>query len=176
MLSAFRASLPLCIGSSLDAKPSRCLHVSNIESVNARGRALWKQIHRPLDTKLEHKLAQAHPDLPVFIVHNVYGGLFADPERVTGAMLGRIATSLCAIACLRAQQGVGPQLLGHVRGLKKAWEDGSWKSDPHAGEEHAARWLASDEGCIWVLQKIDELVEALNEGQGSTFAPTRPKL
>ena len=95
MLNAFRASLPLCIASSLDAKPSRCLHVSNIESVNARGRALWKQIHRPLDTKLEHKLAQAHPDLPVFIVHNVYGGLFADPERVTGAMLGRIATSLC---------------------------------------------------------------------------------
>ena len=144
--------------------------------MNARGRALWKQIHRPLDTKLEHKLAQAHPDLPVFIVHNVYGGLFADPERVTGAMLGRIATSLCAIACLRAQQGVGPQLLGHVRGLKKAWEDGSWKSDPHAGEEHAVRWLVSDEGCIWVLQKIDELVEALNEGQGGTFAPTRPKL
>jgi hypothetical protein len=34
----------------------------------------------------------------------------------------------------------------------------------------------SDEGCIWVLQKIDELVEALNEGQGSTFAPTRAKL
>ena len=77
MLNAFHASLPLCIASSLDTKPSRCLHVSNIESVNARGRALWKQIHRPLHTKLEHKLAQAHPDLPVFIVHNVYGGLFA---------------------------------------------------------------------------------------------------
>ena len=143
---------------------------------NARGRALWKQTHRPLHTKLEHKLAQAHPDLPVFIVHNVYGGLFADIGRVRGVAIGRIAISLCAIACLRAQQGVGPQLLGHIRGLKKAWEDGSWKSEPCADTEQAIGWLVSDEGCIWVLQKIDELVEALSEGQGSTFAPIKATL
>ena len=61
--------------------------------------------------------------------------------------------SLAAIACLRAQQGVGPQLLGHVRGLKKAWEDDSWKSEPHIGAGDGIRWLVSDEGCTWLLKK-----------------------
>ncbi|CAA9964979.1 hypothetical protein PTNB73_06171 [Pyrenophora teres f. teres] len=176
MLNAFRAELPSSIASSLNTKPTRFPSPSNVEQINARGRALWNAIYRPLETKLEHKLGEAHPDLPVFIINSEYGGLFTDPPRNEGATVGRITTSLIAITCLRAQQGVGPQVLSHVFGLRKAWEDGTWKQEPEAGSEEGIRWLVSDEGCTWVLEKVDELVEALGGGHGSTFAPVKAKL
>lgn len=176
MLNAFRASLPSNIASSLNTKPTRFPEPSNISQINTRGRALWDAIYRPLETKLEQKLGEAHPDLPVFIINNEYGGLFTDPPRSEGATVGRITTSLIAITCLRAQQGVGPQVLSHVFGLRKAWEDGTWRDEPAAGEEEGIKWLVSDEGCTWVLEKVDELVEALSGGQGSTFAPIKSKL
>ncbi|CAI9634310.1 hypothetical protein GT037_011126 [Alternaria burnsii] len=176
MLNAFRAELPSSVASSLNTKPTRFPDPSNIEHINKRGRALWDAIYRPLETKLEHKLGDAHPDLPVFIINNEYGGLFTDPPRREGATVGRITTSLIAITCLRAQQGVGPQVLSHVFGLRKAWEDGTWKQEPEAGQEEGIKWLVSDEGCTWILEKVDELVEALGGGQGSTFAPIKSKL
>ncbi|KAF2121182.1 hypothetical protein BDV96DRAFT_484216 [Lophiotrema nucula] len=176
MLNAFRSSLPSSVASSLSTTPTRFPTPKNIDSINDRGRKLWDSIYRPLENKLEHKLADAHPDLPVFIISGEYGALFTDPERNTGANVGRITTSLVAIACLRAQQGVGPQVLSHVFGLRKAFEDGSWKGEPEAGEEEAIRWLVSDEGCTWVLEKVDQVVEALGGGQGSTFAPFKAKL
>jgi hypothetical protein len=176
MLNEFYASLPPCIMHSLNTTPSRYLHPFNVESMNTRGRALWKQMHYPVDKKLEHKLAHAHPDLSIYIIHSVYGGLFTNPENLKCARIGRITMSLSAIACLRAQHGVGPQLLGHFRGLKKTWKDESWKSEPHVGGDEAIRWFVSDEGCIWVLEKIDELSKALSVGQGSTFAPIAAKL
>jgi hypothetical protein len=176
MLNAFRAELPSSIAASLNTKPSRLPTQTNVDSINSRGRALWNSIYRPLSEKLENKLADAHPDLPVFIISSEYGALFSDPERSAGADIGRITTSLCAIACLRAQQGVGPQVLSHVFGLRKAWDDGTWKSEPEAGEEGGIKWLVSDEGCTWALEKVDEVVEALGGGQGSTFAPVKAKL
>lgn len=176
MLNAFRAALPSSIASSLNTQPTRFPEPSNIESINQRGRALWNAIYRPLETKLEHKLGEAHPDLPVFIINNEYGGLFTDPPRKAGATVGRVTTSLIAITCLRAQQGVGPQVLSHVFGLKKGWEDGTWKQEPEAGEEEGIKWLVSDEGCTWVLERVDELVAELGGGQGSTFAPVKAKL
>ncbi|KAG9194501.1 alpha-1,3-mannosyltransferase [Alternaria panax] len=176
MLNAFRADLPSSIAASLNTKPTRFPDPSNIQHINKRGRALWDAIYRPLETKLEHKLGDAHPDLPVFIINNEYGGLFTDPPRKEGATVGRITTSLIAITCLRAQQGVGPQVLSHVFGLRKAWEDGTWRQEPEAGEEEGIRWLVSDQGCTWVLEKVDELVEALGGGEGSTFAPVKSKL
>ncbi|KAF1972083.1 hypothetical protein BU23DRAFT_599789 [Bimuria novae-zelandiae CBS 107.79] len=176
MLNAFRAELPSSIAASLNTKPSRLPTQSNVDSINSRGKALWNSIYRPLAEKLENKLADAHPDLPVFIISSEYGALFSDPERSTGADVGRITTSLCAVACLRAQQGVGPQVLSHVFGLRKAWDDGTWKTEPRAGEEEGIKWLVSDEGCTWVLQKVDEVVEAISGGQGSTFAPLKAKL
>ncbi|KAF2796376.1 hypothetical protein K505DRAFT_415779 [Melanomma pulvis-pyrius CBS 109.77] len=175
MLNAFRASLPSAIVSSLSTEPTRYPTPSNIDSINTRGRALWDSIYRPLENKLEDKLADAHPDLPVFIISGEYGALFTDPPRSTGANVGRITTSLVAVACLRAQQGVGPQVLSHVFGLRKAWDDGSWKGEPDAGEEEGIKWLVSDEGCEWALKKVDEVVEALGGGHGTTFAP-RAKL
>ena len=72
MLNAFRAELPSSIASSLNTKPTRFPDPSNIEHINKRGRALWDAIYRPLETKLEHKLGDAHPDLPVFIINNEY--------------------------------------------------------------------------------------------------------
>jgi hypothetical protein len=171
MLNAFRASLPPCVVSSLNTVPSRYADPSNIESINDRGRALWNRIHSPLETKLEHKLGKAHPDLPVIMINNEYGGLFADPERTTGTTIGRIAISLTAIACLRAQRDVDPQLRSHIFGLRKVWE-----ADPEAGPAEAVRWLASDEGCVWVLTKVDELVEALGGVQGNISAPVKAKL
>jgi hypothetical protein len=173
MLSAFRTSLPLHVSSSLNSTPSRYLNASNIESTTKAGRSLWKRIHHPTHTKVECTLKTAHLDLPVFIIENVYGGLFTDPNYGTGTRVGRIATSLFAIACLRAQQGVGTQLLGHVRGLRKAWEDDSWRLEPHAGTEDTIRWLISDEGCTWVLTTTDRLVRALGEGHGNILAPIR---
>ena len=176
MLNAFRAELPSDIVSSLSTTPTRYPDPSNVESINKRGRDLWNSIYRPLETKLEHKLGDAHPDLPVFIISGEYGALFSDPPRSTGANVGRITTSLVAVACLRAQQGVGPQVLSHVFGLRKAWDDGTWKSEPEAGSEEGIRWLVSDEGCTWALEKVDEVVDALGGGQGSTFAPFKAKL
>lgn len=176
MLNAFRAELPSSIASSLNTQPTRVPSPTNIESTNARGQSLWESIYRPLSTKLEHKLSDAHPDLPIFIINSEYGALFSDPPRSFGATVGRLSTSLVAITCLRAQQGVGPQVLSHVFGLRKAWEDGTWKSEPEAGTEEGIRWLVSDEGCTWVLEKIDELVDALGGGKGSTFAPVKAKL
>ncbi|KAF1992936.1 hypothetical protein P154DRAFT_625775 [Amniculicola lignicola CBS 123094] len=176
MLNAFKAALPSSVVSALSTTPTRLPTPSNIGDINDRGRKLWDSIYRPLENKLVTKLADAHPDLPVFIINGEYGALFSDPPRHTGANVGRITTSLVAIACLRAQQGVGPQVLSHVFGLRKAWDDGTWKSEPKAGDEDAIRWLVSDEGCTWALEKVDEVVEALGGGGGSTFAPVRAKL
>lgn len=103
-----------------------------------------------------------------------YGALLSDPERETGASAGRVLTSVVAVACLRAQTGVGPQVLSHVFGLRKALEDGSWEGDVE-GEE-GARWLASDEGNKWILESVDAIVEAISAGTGSNFAPGMAKL
>lgn len=176
MLNEFKAQLPPSVASSLSTTPTRNFTPDNIESTKERGRQLWDSIYRPLEKKLEKKLADTHPDLPVYILTGAYGALFSDPPRTTGANVGRITTSIVAVACLRAQQGVGPQVLSHVFGLRKAWADGTWRTEPDAGEEEAIRWLVSDEGCTWILQKVDEIVEAIGKGEGTTYAPIRAKL
>lgn len=115
------------------------------------------------------KLARAHPDLPVYILGSHYGPLLSDPPG-HGVALGRVLTSAVAVACLRAQTGVGPQVLSHVFGLRKAWEDGTWKGGEE--EEEVVRWLAGDEGGEWVLRSVDGIVEAL----GSSSAGREAKL
>lgn len=105
------------------------------------------------------------------ILNSHYGALLSDPaDHVPGAKIGRVLTSVVAIACLRAQTGVGPQVTSHVFGLRKAFEDGSYNA---AGEEEVqgGQWLASDEGNLWILASVDRIVEAIGEGQGTTFAP-----
>ncbi|KAF7712370.1 Uncharacterized protein PECH_003316 [Penicillium ucsense] len=173
-LNAFRASLPEDITSQLSTTPTRTPTAENIAGISARGRALWDSIYRPFEKKLYEKLGHSHPDLPVHILHANYGALLSDPERETGASAGRVLTSLVAVACLRAQTGVGPQVLSHVFGLRKALEDGTWASDVES--EEGARWLASDEGNMWILESVDAIVEAISGGMGSNFAPARAKL
>ncbi|KAJ5184539.1 hypothetical protein N7491_007594 [Penicillium cf. griseofulvum] len=173
-LNAFKASLPNSIGDQLSRTPTRAPTPENIAAISERGHALWNSIYHPFEKKLYNKLADSHPDLPVHILNSNYGALLSDPERDTGASAGRILTSIVAIACLRAQSGVGPQVISHVFGLRKALEDGSWVNDVE-GEE-AARWLASDEGNTWILNSVDAIVEAISQGTGSNFAPARAKL
>ncbi|KAK4863181.1 hypothetical protein LT330_001959 [Penicillium expansum] len=173
-LNAFKASLSDSVGSQLSRTPTRAPTPENITAISERGHALWDSIYRPFEKKLFNKLADSHPDLPVHILHGNYGALLSDPERSTGASAGRILTSIVAISCLRAQSGVGPQVISHVFGLRKALEDGSWVNDVE-GEE-AARWLASDEGNTWILNSVDAIVEAISQGTGSNFAPARAKL
>ncbi|KAI9376198.1 hypothetical protein BJX61DRAFT_491150 [Aspergillus egyptiacus] len=174
-LNAFKASLPDSVASALSKTPTRTPSPSNISEISARGKALWESIYRPFEVKLYEKLADSHPDLPVHILHANYGALLSDPAgRETGANIGRVATSIVAIACLRAQTGVGPQVVSHVFGLRKSLEDGSWKQDTES--EEGARWLAGEEGNEWILRSVDEIVESISQGQGSNFAPAKAKL
>ncbi|KAF2093568.1 hypothetical protein NA57DRAFT_47819 [Rhizodiscina lignyota] len=173
-LNAFRASLPEPVGKGLTTKSSRTPTSANIEATKQRGRQLWNSIYRPFEDKLLEKLAVAHPDLPIHIVNSEYGLLFSDPpgrDAPPGQAVGRIATSAVAVAALRAQTGVGPQVISHIFGLRKALDDGSWEDNTQ--NEEGARWLASDEGGIWILESVDEIVEAIGKGQGSTFATPR---
>ncbi|KAJ5118492.1 hypothetical protein N7448_010198 [Penicillium atrosanguineum] len=173
-LGAFKATLPDSVSTQLSTTPTRAPSPENITSISERGRALWNSIYRPFENKLYNKLADSHPDLPVVILNSHYGSLLSDPARNTGAAAGRVLTSMVAVACLRAQTGVGPQVTSHVFGLRKALEDGSWATDVE-GEE-GARWLASDEGNEWILNSVDAIVEAISQGTGSTYAPGKAKL
>ncbi|KAL6900348.1 hypothetical protein GGI43DRAFT_383826 [Trichoderma evansii] len=174
-LNAFHASLPEHVTAALSREPSRTLKADNIEGVKARGRGLWDSIYAPFEDKLVEKLGVSHPDLPVVILNCHYGPLLSDPEGgQTKRGLGRVMTSLVAVASLRAQTGVGPQVLSHVFGLRKAVEDGTFKDDldvEGAGKEETeseegVRWLAGDEGGEWMLKAVDRIVDGLG---GSNF-------
>lgn len=115
-----------------------------------------------MEEAIDRKLAKAHPDLPNYIKDHIYGGLLMRPQSRAGGTVGRITTSLSAIAYLRADQGSSPQLLGHVFGLQKAWRDSSWKLEPSVGSAEGIQWLTSDEGCVWVLEMIDNLVSTVS--------------
>ncbi|KAI9686296.1 MAG: dolichyl-P-Man:Man(5)GlcNAc(2)-PP-dolichol alpha-1,3-mannosyltransferase [Bogoriella megaspora] len=173
MLNAFRDSLPSNISKQLSTTPTRTPNPQNISQTTSRGRQLWDSIYRGFENKLVDKLADAHPDLPVHILNSEYGSLLSDPSRATGANVGRVMTSIVAVACLRAQTGVGPQVISHVFGLRKAAEDGTWKDDRGVQNEEEVRWLASDEGSIWILEMVDRVMEGISEGQGSSFAKAK---
>lgn len=171
-LNAFYASLPAEVADKLETKPTRAPTTDKLAAMTARGRGMWDSVYKPFENKLYDKLATSHPDLPVHILNSHYAGLLSNPEERGGlAVLGRIMTSVLAISCLRAQTGVGPQVLSHVFGLRKGIEDGTYKMDNMTPEEEeAARWLASDEGSEWILNSVDKISEAI----GSNFAaPTK---
>ncbi|KAK8080812.1 hypothetical protein PG997_008630 [Apiospora hydei] len=181
-LNAFHGSLPEDVASTLQArKPSRELTPGNVEARKATGLVLWDSVYTGFERKLLDKLARSHPDLPVHILNGHYSNLLSNPPRdevLAGAyaqnnvtVVGRVLTSLVAISCLRAQTGVGPQVVSHIFGLRKAYEQGDATA---AGEVEVkgGEWLASDEGNLWLLEHVDRLVEAVGgAGQGTTFAP-----
>lgn len=165
-LGAFREGLPKDVYDAIPPPPSRKLDTANVEDSMARGRALWDSVYFPFEEKLLEKLAASHPNLPVHILTGHYSNLLSDPASQSPMKVGRVLTSLVALACLRAQTGVGPQVTSHVFGLRKAFQDGSAERDVEGGE-----WLATDEGNQWILHCIDEIVATLSEGRGTTFAP-----
>lgn len=168
-LGAFHASLPSEVASQLHTRPTRELTPENLEVRKADGLALWDSVYVGFERKLLDKLAQSHPDLPVHILNGHYSNLLSNPRgEKGGAAVGRVLTSLVAISCLRAQTGVGPQVVSHVFGLRKAYEHGDARAE---GEEEVqgGEWLATNEGSVWMLEHIDRLVDVI--GQGTTFAP-----
>lgn len=169
-LGAFRASLAPDVQAGLETKPSRLLTPDNLAARQADGRALWASVYDPFDEKLERRLADSHPDLPVHILGGHYAQLLSDPARGGEGRLartGRVLTSVVAIAALRAQTGVGPQVLSHVFGLRKAVDQGFAEREAESSEEaEGIRWLAGDEGCEWVLRSVDSITEAV----GNNFA------
>ncbi|KAM7207923.1 hypothetical protein V8F20_001717 [Naviculisporaceae sp. PSN 640] len=144
----------------LEKAPTRGLTSKNIRAVNGRGRQLWKSVYTPLDEKLYEVLGKSHPDLPVYINAAHYGTLLSDPtERHGLATVGRCLTSVVAVACLRAQGGVGPQVLSHVYGLLKAVQQEAHRKELEEVDANAIEKLATDEGCSWLLDSVDTISE-----------------
>lgn len=179
-LNEFGAALPPTLAASLSTTPQRALTPDNLDAALARGRRAFDSVYAPLTEKLLDRLARAHPDLPVHILGSHYAPLLADPplpppspaaDALAAARTGRLLTSAVAVACLRAQTGVGPQVLSHVYGLRKAFENGSWRRgwvrEPDTDEGQLVRWFTGDEGGEWILRSVDSIIEALG---GSNFA------
>lgn len=170
-LNAFRDGLPSSVQDALAKRPPRRkLGSSNIDTTLSRGQWLWNSIYHPFTDKLTAKLGSSHPDLPVHIIESEYGALFSDPAEHDDdpAKIGRVLTSVVAVACLRAQTGVGPQVISHVFGLRKAFEDGSADKEK---EVEGGKWLASNEGSTWLLECTDQIVDAISGKDSTTFAP-----
>jgi hypothetical protein len=176
-LGAFWGSLPSDVAALLSTTPTRALTPANLETRQADGLALWDSVYLGFERKLLDKLAQSHPDLPVHILNGHYSNLLSNPRDVPKQEpVGRVLTSLVAIACLRAQTGVGPQVVSHIFGLRKAYENGDARAEGEQPVE-GGEWLSSDDGNLWLLESIDGLVQAIGGGEGTTFAPgLRPKL
>ncbi|KAK3636142.1 hypothetical protein LTR56_014305 [Elasticomyces elasticus] len=170
-LGAFYGGLPQDVQSELQKrKPRRQLTQQTINDTLSRGNTLWDSIYRPFSDKLTSKLAQSHPDLPVFIIEGEYGALFSDPPSSDPNVpnIGRVLMSIVAVAVLRSQTGVGPQVVSHMFGLRKAFEDGTAEAEE---EVQGGKWLATNDGGMWLLEQVDGIVAAIGQGQGTSFAP-----
>lgn len=168
MLSSFTATLSPAVQLDLASlqTASRNFSSDNCSEINLRGRALWTSIYHPHAQKLYDKLHQCHPDLPDWIIHCAYGGLLTNPEHSNTSdpqliRVGRTLTSLIAIACLRAQSHVEPQLTSHIYGLRKAYERDTKTGEIEDESVKGGEWLASDEGNIWLLQTVDKIRDTL---------------
>lgn len=136
--------------------------------------SLWNNVYEPHSAKLLAKLAESHPDLPVHILSSHYGPLLSDPDAKVATpargKVGRILTSVVAVACLRAQQGVAPQVASHLYGLRNSMlpDSGAAEEEPVVG----SAFLTSDEGAVWVLEEVDRIVEVV-AGESTSFAGPR---
>jgi len=124
----------------------------SIELIKARGQALWNSIYEPHAVKLYNKLGSYHPDFITFIIQ-AYGSALSPLPGDPQGNLSRALGSIVGTACLRAEGGVGPQLISHVFGLLKA------RSEAHQSEED--KWLSSDEGTEWVIRTVDSVLDVV---------------
>ncbi|WWC91428.1 uncharacterized protein L201_006374 [Kwoniella dendrophila CBS 6074] len=171
-LGALRAHLPEDVKKALPTKAYRQPDESNISRITKQSRELWDSIYTPFENKLLNKLGDSHPDLPIHILNSHYGPLLSDPPNLEPEeyKIGRVLSSIIAITCLRTQRGVGPQLLSHVFGLKKAQltlnppsnKEGSNEIDKIAQEEN---WLCTDQGVTWILESADKLSQVVTNGE-----------
>lgn len=131
----------------------------NIDAIVANGMALWNSIYEPHAVKLYEKLGSYHPDFISFIIQS-YGSVLSPlPGGADGqGNLSRALGSVVAVACLRAEGRVGPQLTSHVFGLLKARAT--------EGLSEGDRWLASDEGTEWVIRTVDTLLDVVIAERG----------
>ncbi|EOQ99968.1 Dol-P-Man:Man(5)GlcNAc(2)-PP-Dol alpha-1,3-mannosyltransferase [Wallemia ichthyophaga EXF-994] len=144
-LSAIRGVIPEIIKERISNQPqSRALTSENLDQFKARGEDLWESIYHPFHEKLVNILNQNHPDMGRYIIDNHYAALLAPPS--PDNPIGRVETSIIAVACLRTQGGVKPQLLSHAYGLQKA------------GESEFG-WIASDVGVQWVIESTDKIIK-----------------
>ena len=82
-----------------------------------------------------------------------------DPDQ---GNLSRALGSVVGVACLRAEGGVGPQLISHTFGLLKAREVENQNAED--------KWLASDEGTEWVIRIVDEITDCVSAKADSAEA------
>ncbi|EJF62973.1 hypothetical protein DICSQDRAFT_83777 [Dichomitus squalens LYAD-421 SS1] len=143
--------------------PKRAATPENVETIVARGRGLWATIYEPHAEKLYNKLGGYHPDFIEFIIQ-AYGTVLAplpggDAEQ---GNLSRALGSVVGTACLRAEGGVGPQLVSHVFGLLKARHVQGLSAEDY--------WLASDEGTEWVVRTVDSILDVVKPELGDGTA------
>ena len=116
------------------------------------------------------RLTRALPFFLVAFIIQCYGSVLAplpggtklfsdtssleDPDQ---GNLSRALGSVVGIASLRAEGGVGPQLISHTFGLLKA------RDVEHQNEED--RWLSSDEGTEWIIRTVDDVLDGVSGGE-----------
>ncbi|TFK29305.1 hypothetical protein FA15DRAFT_664232 [Coprinopsis marcescibilis] len=169
-LAALHEALDEDVKAALRTHSRRTATPETVEQTWARGRALWDSVYTPHADKLYNKLGSYHPDFISFIIQ-CYGSVLAplaggkkcftdtsasgDPDQ---GNLSRALSSVVGIAALRAEGGVGPQLVSHTFGLLKA------RDTPNQSNED--KWLASDEGTEWVLRTVDKILEGVSTNNG----------
>ncbi|KAI0049559.1 hypothetical protein FA95DRAFT_833158 [Auriscalpium vulgare] len=165
-LTALMDTVEEDVKGSMRTESRRTASADTIDSVVARGQALWNSIYEPHAVKLYNKLGSYHPDFISFIIQS-YGSVLSPlPGANEQGNLSRALGSVVGVACLRAEGRVGPQLTSHVFGLLKA------RSIEDQSDEDI--WLSSDEGTEWVIRTVDALLDVA-ESEGKE-APRDAKL
>ncbi|KIP12832.1 hypothetical protein PHLGIDRAFT_27196 [Phlebiopsis gigantea 11061_1 CR5-6] len=141
-----------------DVHPRRSPNAQTVEEITARGKALWSSIYAPHDVKLYNKLGGYHPDFIEFII-TAYGSVLSPLPGGTSQQgnLSRALGSVVGTACLRAEGGVGPQLISHVFGLLKARDVEGLPEEDY--------WLTTDEGTEWVIRATDAILDVVKPEQ-----------
>ncbi|KAF8165149.1 hypothetical protein B0H34DRAFT_225502 [Crassisporium funariophilum] len=176
-LAALHEALDDDVKKALRTNSRRTAKSDDIESIVTRGKGLWNSIYQPHADKLHDKLGSYHPDFISFIIQ-CYGSVLTPLPGETRAYasmssvddtdqgnLSRAMGSIVGMASLRAEGGVGPQLISHTFGLLKARE-----ADNLSEED---KWLSSDEGTEWVLRIVDEVLDGVSAAEDH---PVKAKL
>ncbi|OBZ76428.1 Dol-P-Man:Man(5)GlcNAc(2)-PP-Dol alpha-1,3-mannosyltransferase [Grifola frondosa] len=178
-LAGLHEALETDVTKGLRKESKRTATPENVDEITARGRALWASIYEPHAEKLHNKLGSYHPDFIAACARAIHslgfargsGAWISSPFTTYGSVLaplpggeseqGNLSRALGSVvgsACLRAEGGVGPQLVSHVFGLLKA------RYERDLSEED--RWLSSDEGTEWVIRTVDSILDVVKPEEG----------